>query len=71
MPRDLRGKPKSHFDAYVNMFMRHLCEPETASPKFLDDVPKEGLVRNAVLTRMGLMRLVRNKVRRQRHLCHF
>eukprot|EP00800_Vazella_pourtalesii_P016603 TRINITY_DN482_c0_g1_i7.p1 TRINITY_DN482_c0_g1~~TRINITY_DN482_c0_g1_i7.p1 ORF type:complete len:971 (+),score=264.31 TRINITY_DN482_c0_g1_i7:972-3884(+) len=62
MPRDLRGKPKSHFDAYVNMFMRHLCEPETASPKFLDDVPKEGLVRNAVLTRMGLMRLVRNKV---------
>ena len=68
MPRDLRGKPRSHFDAYVNMFMRHLCEPETASPTFLDGVPKEGLVRNAVLTRMGLMRLVRNKVR---GLCHF
>ncbi|KAI6653320.1 Chromodomain helicase DNA binding protein 4 L homeolog [Oopsacas minuta] len=62
MPRDLRSKPKSHFDAYVNMFMRHLCEPVTASPTFLDGVAKEGLVRNAVLTRMGLMRLVRNKV---------
>jgi len=50
--------------AYVSMFMRHMCEPddETGTKAFSDGVPREGLSRHLVLTRMGIMRLVRNKV---------
>ena len=50
--------------AYVNMFMRHLCEPDTpTSTTYSDGVPKEGASRQNILTRIGIMRLVRNKVR--------
>lgn len=50
--------------AYVSMFMRHMCEPddETGTKAFSDGVPREGMSRHLVLTRMGIMRLVRNKV---------
>ena len=46
------------------MFMRHMCEPddETGTKGFSDGVPREGMSRHLVLTRMGIMRLVRNKV---------
>lgn len=46
------------------MFMRHMCEPddETGTKAFSDGVPREGMSRHLVLTRMGIMRLVRNKV---------
>lgn len=50
--------------AYISMFMRHMCEPddETGTKAFSDGVPREGMSRHLVLTRMGIMRLVRNKV---------
>ena len=50
--------------AYVSMFMRHMCEPddETGTKAFSDGIPREGMSRHLVLTRMGIMRLVRNKV---------
>ena len=46
------------------MFMRHMCEPddETGTKAFSDGVPREGMSRHLVLTRMGILRLVRNKV---------
>merc|ERR1711994_1036559 len=61
--RDLRGKSEKCFRAYVSLFMRHLCEPgnETAET-FADGVPREGLSRQHVLTRIGIMSLIRKKV---------
>ena len=49
--------------AYVNMFMRHLCEPDNPDgTTYSDEVPKETVSRQNILTRIGIMRLVRNKV---------
>lgn len=63
MVRDLRGKSEKVFRAYVSLFMRHLCEPESDnSETFADGVPREGLSRQHVLTRIGIMSLVRKKV---------
>ncbi|XP_065889551.1 chromodomain-helicase-DNA-binding protein 4-like isoform X2 [Dysidea avara] len=64
LPKELRGKSQMNFKAYVSMFMRHMCEPddETGTKAFSDGVPREGLSRHLVLTRMGIMRLVRNKI---------
>jgi hypothetical protein len=46
--------------------MRHLCEPGADnSETFADGVPREGLSRQHVLTRIGIMSLVRKKVRWQ------
>ena len=61
--RDLRAKPERVFKAYVSLFMRHLCEPiaENAD-KFADGVPREGLSRQHVLTRIGVIALIRKKV---------
>ena len=43
--------------------MRHLCEPGADSADtFADGVPREGLSRQHVLTRIGIMSLVRKKV---------
>lgn len=58
--------------AYVSLFMRHLCEPGAdGSETFADGVPREGLSRQQVLTRIGVMSLVKKKVRGSpRHLCH-
>ncbi|ESO88863.1 hypothetical protein LOTGIDRAFT_165277, partial [Lottia gigantea] len=61
--RDLRGKGEKVFKAYVSLFMRHLCEPGADnSESFADGVPREGLSRQHVLTRIGIMSLVRKKV---------
>lgn len=44
--------------------MRHLCEPVAdGSETFADGVPREGLCRQPVLTRIGVMSLVKKKVR--------
>jgi hypothetical protein len=43
--------------------MRHLCEPGADnSENFADGVPREGLSRQHVLTRIGVMSLIRKKV---------
>merc|ERR1711994_1246539 len=61
--RDLRGKSEKCFRAYVSLFMRHLCEPGNEnSETFADGVPREGLSRQHVLTRIGIMSLIRKKV---------
>merc|ERR1712029_976890 len=61
--RDLRGKSEKCFRAYVSLFMRHLCEPGNESAEtFADGVPREGLSRQHVLTRIGIMSLIRKKV---------
>lgn len=64
MPRDLRGKSEKEFKAYVAMFMRHLCEPgsDVNQPTFADGVPREGMSRQQVLTRIGVMSLIRKKI---------
>ncbi len=67
--RDLRGKSEKNFKAYVSLFMRHLCEPGADNAEtFADGVPREGLSRQHVLTRIGVMSLIRKKVRLKRHL---
>merc|ERR550525_1200537 len=61
--RDLRGKSEKNFKAYVSLFMRHLCEPGSDNSEvFADGVPREGLSRQHVLTRIGVMSLIRKKV---------
>merc|ERR1711981_1372463 len=61
--RDLRGKSEKCFRAYVSLFMRHLCEPGNENTEtFADGVPREGLSRQHVLTRIGVMSLIRKKV---------
>lgn len=61
--RDLRGKSEKIFKAYVSLFMRHLCEPGADNAEtFADGVPREGLSRQHVLTRIGVMSLIRKKV---------
>jgi chromodomain-helicase-DNA-binding protein 4 len=61
--RDLRAKTERQFKAYVALFMRHLCEPGAdSSETFADGVPREGFSRQHVLTRIGVMSLIRKKV---------
>lgn len=61
--RDLRGKTEKNFRAYVSLFMRHLCEPGADnSDTFADGVPREALSRQHVLTRIGVMSLIRKKI---------
>lgn len=51
--------------AYVSLFMRHLCEPGAdGAETFADGVPREGLSRQHVLTRIGVMSLIRKKASR-------
>ncbi|XP_022256025.1 chromodomain-helicase-DNA-binding protein Mi-2 homolog isoform X1 [Limulus polyphemus] len=67
--RDLRGKSEKHFRAYVSLFMRHLCEPGADnSETFADGIPREGLSRQHVLTRIGVMSLIRKKVQEFEHI---
>lgn len=57
------GKVLLVLRAYVSLFMRHLCEPGAdGAETFADGVPREGLSRQHVLTRIGVMSLVRKKV---------
>lgn len=66
--RDLRGKSERNFWAYVSLFMRHLCEPGADhSETFADGVPREGISRQHVLTRIGVMSLIRKKVTEFEH----
>uniref|UniRef100_A0A8C2JYL1 Chromodomain helicase DNA binding protein 5 n=1 Tax=Cyprinus carpio TaxID=7962 RepID=A0A8C2JYL1_CYPCA len=68
--RDLRGKSEKELRAYVSLFMRHLCEPGAdGAETFADGVPREGLSRQHVLTRIGVMSLVRKKV--MNYILHF
>merc|ERR1711992_353074 len=61
--RDLRGKSEKCFKAYTSLFMRHLCEPGNETTEtFAAGVPREGLSRQHVLTRIGVMSLIRKKV---------
>merc|ERR1719450_61670 len=61
--RDLRGKSEKCFKAYTSLFMRPLCEPGNEnSETFAGGVPREGLSRQHVLTRIGVMSLIRKKV---------
>ncbi|KAL3318137.1 choline dehydrogenase 4 [Cichlidogyrus casuarinus] len=62
--RDMRGKSDKVFRAYTSLFLRHLCEPENPeSDAFSDGVPREGLSNQSVLTRIGIMALIRKKVK--------
>ncbi|CAF0756319.1 unnamed protein product [Adineta ricciae] len=61
--RDLRCKSEKEFRAYVSLFMKHLCENVADnSETFSDGVPREGLSRHHVLSRIGIMSLIRKKV---------
>ncbi|TKR71703.1 hypothetical protein L596_019259 [Steinernema carpocapsae] len=61
--RDLKGKSERAFKAYTSLFMRHLCEPGADSQEsFNDGVPREGMNRQHVLARIGIMALIRKKV---------
>ena len=67
--RDLRGKSERNFKQYVSLFMRHLCEPGADNAEtFADGVPREGLSRQHVLTRIGIMSLIRKKVQEFEHI---
>ncbi|KAG7265657.1 hypothetical protein CRUP_016504, partial [Coryphaenoides rupestris] len=49
--------------------MRHLCEPVAdGSETFADGVPREGLCRQPVLTRIGVMSLVKKKIQEFEHI---
>ncbi|KPM11913.1 chromodomain-helicase-DNA-binding protein Mi-2-like protein [Sarcoptes scabiei] len=67
--RDLRGKSEKNFWDYVSLFMRHLCEPGLDNAEtFADGVPREGISRQHVLTRIGVMSLIRKKVQEFEHI---
>lgn len=61
--RELKTKPEKHLRAYASLFISHLCEPgDPSSTAFEDGVPKEGLNVGQVLTRIGIISLIRRKV---------
>ncbi|CAK9295655.1 unnamed protein product [Gordionus sp. m RMFG-2023] len=63
LSRDLRGKTEKIFKAYASLFMRHLCETgDENAPTFSDGVPREGISRQHILARIGIMSLIRKKV---------
>ncbi|XP_065426280.1 chromodomain-helicase-DNA-binding protein 3 [Chrysemys picta bellii] len=65
----ITGTLRQEFKAYVSLFMRHLCEPGAdGSETFADGVPREGLSRQQVLTRIGVMSLVKKKVQEFEHI---
>lgn len=61
--RELRSKNDKEFNAYLALFTRHLCEPEMGhSSQYADGIPKEGMQRQQVLFRIGIMNLITKKV---------
>ena len=51
------------YRAYTAMFLRHLCEPGAdKTDTYSDGVPREGVNRMQVLSRIGIMSLIRRKV---------
>lgn len=66
--RELRLKPEKHLRAYASLFFNHLCEPgDPNSTTFEDGVPKEGLNVSQVLTRVGMISLIKRKVYEFQH----
>jgi len=60
---NLRGKSEKAFQAYTAMFLRHLCEPGAdKSDTYSDGVAREGVNRMQVLSRIGIMSLIKRKV---------
>jgi len=61
---NLRGKTEKAFQAYTSMFLRHLCEPgmDNKADAYSDGVPREGVNRLQVLSRIGIMSLIKRKV---------
>ncbi|XP_065060706.1 chromodomain-helicase-DNA-binding protein 5-like isoform X3 [Rhopilema esculentum] len=60
---NLRGKSERAFQAYTAMFLRHLCEPGAdKTDTYSDGVPREGVNRMQVLSRIGIMSLIKRKV---------
>ncbi|KAK2159555.1 hypothetical protein LSH36_151g07062 [Paralvinella palmiformis] len=61
--RDLKDKSEKVLKAYTALFMRHLCEPISEDSEFfLDGIPREGLSQQHVLTRVGMIALIKKKV---------
>ncbi len=51
------------YSAYVASFMKHLCEPDTPNSEiYSDGVPKNAVSRQNILTRIGVLKLILNKV---------
>lgn len=61
---NLRGKSEKAFQAYTSMFLRHLCEPaiDGKLETYSDGVPREGINRLQVLSRIGIMSLIKRKI---------
>merc|ERR1712142_1353487 len=70
---NLRGKTEKAFQAYTSMFLRHLCEPgmDSKTDTYSDGVPREGVNRLQVLSRIGIMSLIRRKVEEYSAINHF
>ncbi|BHF68343.1 hypothetical protein SprV_0301137700 [Sparganum proliferum] len=66
LPMCLRSKPPVHLFAYTALFMRHLYDDplvaDDNAPEWSDGLPKEGVSGLTVLSRIGMMSLIRNKV---------
>ena len=61
--RDLRMKSEQEFRAYAALFMRHMCEfIGDSQDTYSDGVPREGVSRQHILTRIGMLALIRRKV---------
>ena len=61
--RELKTKSEKHLRAYSSLFISHLCEPgDPTATTFEDGVPKEGLNVSQVLTRIGIISLIKRKV---------
>ncbi|XP_074276620.1 CHD3-type chromatin-remodeling factor PICKLE-like isoform X2 [Silene latifolia] len=62
VPR-LKQKTYEEIENYGQHFIAHLAEGINDSPTFSDGVPKEGLMVQDVLYRIGLLQLIREKVK--------
>ncbi|KAI7684861.1 hypothetical protein SSS_03217 [Sarcoptes scabiei] len=61
--RELKNKSEKNLRAYTSLFITHLCEPGDPSLlTFEDGVPKEGLNKDQVLSRIGIISLIKRKV---------
>uniref|UniRef100_A0A0N5C6R3 PHD-type domain-containing protein n=1 Tax=Strongyloides papillosus TaxID=174720 RepID=A0A0N5C6R3_STREA len=60
---DLKSKSERAYKVYAALFLRHLCEDaSTKSEFFSDGVPREGLNKQHILSRIGMMGLIRKKI---------
>jgi hypothetical protein len=62
-PRELKLKTVEELRAYATLFLRHACEPTSGKDDlFSDGIPKESFARQLVLSRIGTMKIIRNKI---------